>query len=139
MSFLKPGTPINKDTLDEAVEAIALSCARGVRQHQAIVLLIETGKLETELVRVPGNAPGKAWTRLVHSFPNGLSYESWKGISKRLVAAGFTIKRTRVGETGGTRYELFWGPSEEPDVPLVQQKDSAAAELRLENNKGGRA
>ena len=132
MSFLKPGTPINKDTLDEAVEAIALSCARGVRQHQAIVLLIETGKLETELVRVPG----KAWAGLVHAFPNGLSYESWKGISKRLKAAGFTIKRTRIVETGATRYELFWGPSEH-DVPLVQQKASAAPDLQ--NNKGGKS
>jgi len=129
MTFLKPGTPINKETLDEAVEGIALACARGIRQHGAIVQLIETGKLETELVRVPG----KPWAN-AQGFSNGLSYKSWVGISKRLKAAGFSVKRTRLPETGGMRYELFWGPSEE--VPDVQQKSSAASDLRLENNKG---
>lgn len=125
MSFLKNGTPITKDTVDQAVEALALACALGVRQRSAILQLIETGKLETSLQRVP--APGYQTAQV---FSNGLSFRSWQGMAKRLKRAGFSVKRTLL-PNAGLRYELFWGPVPDPDVPHVQQKSSAAKHLRL--------
>lgn len=128
MSFLKDGTPITRDTVDQAVEALALACALGVRQHGAILQLIETGKLETSLQRVP--APGYQTAQV---FSNGLSFRSWQGMAKRLKRAGFSVKRTLL-PNAGLRYELFWGTAD-PDVPHVQQKSSAAKHLRLVNTQ----
>lgn len=102
MSFLAEGTPITKETIDEAVENLALACALGVRQYEAIVKLIENGKLEAHLVPVPTRS-GSAL-----SFDgSSLSMASWYGMSKRLKKAGFRVVRSKLPH--GFEYKLYWG------------------------------
>ena len=103
MSFLAEGTPINKDTINEALEAAALSCARGIRQHEAIVQLIETGRL-TSHVAYP---PGPVYRGGVSVFDCGISQESWRAMVKRLRLAGFQTKT--IWNNGKRTVELFWG------------------------------
>lgn len=105
MSLLKPGTPINRDTVDEAVEKIALSCALGVRQHETILKLIEDGYLKIVVERIPGR------TGLVGSFvggKGGLPWKSWTGMKKRLLKAGFQVVTDKERQT----LQLQWGVSE---------------------------
>lgn len=100
MSLLEPGTPINRETVDQAVEAIAISCALGVRQHQAIVRLIENGYLEVRVERI-------GWQEF-KVLGSGLSWKSWKGLEKRLKAAGFATVRSKAPD-GSDRIGLSWG------------------------------
>lgn len=101
MTLVAEGTPVTRETIDLAVEAIALSCARGVRQHGAIVSLIENGQLTARKVWIAG--------RQFKLFDGGLSWKSWTGMRDRLKAAGFSVVEEKLSNGEISKIRLYWG------------------------------
>lgn len=96
--------PLSRESIERAVEAIAMSCARGPVQAATLVELIENGgKLGIGLKEIPkfDHITRKQMTIRTYG-SRGISYSSWRGLAKRLTYAGFTIryeKEDRVAES----------------------------------------
>lgn len=105
--LLAPGTPINRDTLEEAVERAALACARGPVQAAAVTSLIETGSISASL-------EWNTWARTeVPTFGRySLTWGSWSNLKKRLELAGFEVRKVKVrfkqGREVGWRWDVYW-------------------------------
>lgn len=103
-SLVAPGVRVTRETIEEAVENLALTCARGPVQYATIVELIETGTLVGVEYVVPAPSP---WTKTKTTTKYGqhrLAYQSWMNMRKRLKAAGFVF-------TGSPRMQqMYWAP-----------------------------
>lgn len=98
--------PLSRDSLERSVEAIAMSCARGPVQAATLAELIENGgKLGIGLKEIPkfDHITRKQMTIRTYG-SRGISYSSWRGLAKRLVYAGFTIRYEKEDRVAESRY-----------------------------------
>lgn len=105
--LLAPGMPVNRDTLELAIERAAMSCARGPVQAAVVQYLIENGSIEAEMVY-----PSYARSGMIE-FPFSIAWSSWKNLQARLEAAGFAFRQVRTkfnrGAAIGWRWDVYWG------------------------------
>jgi hypothetical protein len=92
-------TLVSRDTIEEAVENLALACARGPRQYATIVELVAAGNLPMYLETIPtkyGYTTRYGRARLPHA--------SWRNMRKRLKEAGFLFDNAH-GDI-----QMYWAP-----------------------------
>lgn len=107
------GVPVTRDTIEKAVEQIAISCCRGPVQVATVLELIESGKVERTLYRIPGRGLDNAL--LLGSAR--LDNSSWRNLKKRMSVAGFRFKtvhpdRPEPGKDG--HVVAYWTPLDPP-------------------------
>lgn len=120
--MIDPEVPISRENMEQAVEKMALACARGPVQHSTMLEIIELGYMpvgEKAIVlpmerRGQGRDGGGGRTLVRTYGTRGLSLSSWQGMEKRLRAAGFTVKRERHTHPDKSMHPdkiyLYWRP-----------------------------
>ncbi len=114
--LIEPGVPVTRETLNQSIIQTALACARGVRQHQAVLEMVETGEIYTRIERMRVNGSlGTFW----FAGSSNVNYKSWKNLEKRLRSAGFTLKPIFNASSSGQpgfyeveKFKLYWSPKD---------------------------
>jgi hypothetical protein len=105
VSLLEEGVLVSRDTIELAVERIALSCCRGPVQVAVVLNLSENGFIEKTYQPAP-NFPIAVEARY-----GGyrLEYSSWMNLRKRMTAAGFRFNRVRTNpDDTSIRWVAYW-------------------------------
>ena len=90
-TILGPEVLVTRATLETAVERLALQCARGARQLEAVREWLETGTLPVYMARVPTTDRGVIDVA-THGTTARVGGRSWLNLRTRLTKAGFAIK-----------------------------------------------
>lgn len=108
--FLDEGIPVNRETIESAIESIALSCCRGPVQMSVVIGMIENGVIRKERIPNPFvRGIGYSW-KISGDGKRGITTQSWDNLRARLINAGFRFEVTRDADIDGTLNRISYHP-----------------------------
>lgn len=106
--LLGQGVPVNRETLELAIERAAMSCARGPVQARVVSILIQDGHVRQTLEKVPAYMSPSSGTAWFWDGDFRLDKGSWANLKARMEAAGFRFEMKQDRDIDGKLHARSW-------------------------------